>query len=48
MKERLSCFLDAIDDPRASTIVRILSGIFWSFVLGGFFSCCLFLAYVFH
>ena len=48
MKERLSYFLDAIDDPRASKIVRILSGIFWSFVLAGFFFSCLFFAYVFQ
>lgn len=48
MKEKLSYFLDAIDDPRASKIVRILSGIFWTFVLAGFFISCLFFAYVFH
>lgn len=48
MKEKLSYFLDAIDDPRAPIIVRILSGVFWSFVLAGFFFCCLFLACVFY
>lgn len=48
MEKRLSYFLDAIDDPRASTIVRILSGMFWSLVLAGFFFTCLFFAYVFH
>lgn len=48
MKEKISYFLDAIDDPRASKIVRILSGIFWSLVLAGFFFFCLFFAYVFQ
>lgn len=48
MKEKLSYFLDAIDDPRASKIIRVLSGVFWSLVLAGFFISCLFFAYVFH
>lgn len=46
MKERLSYFLDAIDNPEASSFVRVLSGVFWSIVLAGFFFTCLFFAYV--
>jgi len=48
MKERLSYFLDAFENPSASKIVRILSSVFWSLVLAGFFISCLFFAYVFH
>lgn len=48
MKERLSYFLDAIDNTEASLFVRVLSGGFWSLVLAGFFFCCLFFAYVFQ
>lgn len=48
MKERLSYFLDAIDNPEASSFVRVLSGMFWSLVLAGFFFCCLLFAYVFQ
>lgn len=48
MKEKISYFLDAIDNPRASKVVRVMSGIFWSCVLAGFFFSCLFFAYVFQ
>lgn len=48
MKKRLSYFLDAIDNHEASSFVRVLSGMFWSLVLAGFFFCCLFFAYVFQ
>lgn len=48
MKEKISYFLDAIDNPRASKVVRVMSGVFWSLVLAGFFFSCLFFAYVFQ
>ena len=48
MKKRLSYILDAFENPQASKIVRILSGVLWSFVLAGFFFSCLFFAYVFQ
>lgn len=48
MKEKISYFLNAIDNPRASNVIKLMSGIFWSLVLAGFFFCCLFFAYVFQ
>lgn len=47
MKEKISYFLDAIDNPQASWLMQFLSGLFWTIVLAGIFFCCLFLAYVF-
>lgn len=48
MANKVSYFLDALDNPKAKPLVRILSGAFWCLVLAGFCFGCLFFAYVFQ
>lgn len=43
----LNRFLDAYENPNEKTFVRVISWLFWLFVLTGFTFCCMYFCYIF-